>query len=277
MCTLAVMKNAFPGYPLVVAANRDEQFSRPAMAPTLKTAPCKILSPTDLERGGTWIGINEYGVLVALTNRRGIRSIRGLRSRGELVSEALKQPTALQALSSVIQRAPGEHNACHMVIVDPGEGYTLVGNGVGGSDVDGHDLNPGFSYAPLSDGLTIVTNLGMGTGTPRGNAIKRAWDQLRSGGLPPPRYATFAPMLNWHAGEQPSGGPHGRRYGETCLHPTQDDPDYGTVSSAVIRLSDTYGGAPRVWHYWHGARQKTSPAHCATAWSEMMILPIRVT
>jgi hypothetical protein len=81
-------------------------------------------------------------------------------------------------------------------------------------------------------------------------------------------------MLTWHESEQPATGPQGRRYGDTCLHPSKDEPDYGTVSSAVIRLSDTYGGSPRTWHYWHGARSKTSAALCAIRWSDMMTLSI---
>jgi hypothetical protein len=268
------MRNVFSGYPLVVVANRDELYSRPAARPTLTKVPHTILSPTDLERGGTWIGVNEHGVLVALTNRAGIPSKRGLRTRGELVSDALKQPTAQHALANVINREPGEHNACNMVIVDPKEGFTLVGNGVGGTDIDGHEMKTGFSHAPLQDGLTIVTNLGMGAGTPRGNAITRAWNSMRTAGLPPPRHTTFVPMLTWHETEQPSQGIHGRRYGNTCLHPTAENPDYGTVSSAVIRLSDTYGGEPRTWHYWHGARRKTSAGLCGIQWADMMTLQI---
>lgn len=274
MCTLVVMRNVFSGYPLVVAANRDELYSRPAARPTVRKFPHKILSPTDLERGGTWIGVNEFGLLVALTNRIGIPSIRSLRSRGELVSGALMQPTAEHALASIINREPGEHNACHMVIIDPKEGFTLVGNGIGGPDVDGYEMKTGFSYAPLLDGLTIVTNLGMGAGTSRGNAILRAWTTMSVGGLPPPRATTFNPMLTWHESEQSGASPHGRRYGNTCLHPTTEEPDYGTVSSAVIRLSDTHGGEPKTWHYWHGERKKTAVALCSIRWSEMLTLPI---
>ena len=275
MCTLVVMKNVFSGYPLVVAANRDEQFSRPAAAPTFKEEPHRILSPTDLERHGTWIGVNEWPLLVGLTNRKGIPSVRGLRSRGELVADALKRKTPASALESVMERVPDAYNAFHMVITDGKEGCVIVGNGVGGVDVDGHDIAPRFSHGPLLDGLTIVTNLGMGPGSPRGNAILRAWDQLRARGLPPPRYSSFLPMLTWHEGEQPREGFHGRRYGSTCLHPTDDDPGYGTVSSSVIRLSQTYGASPMVWHYWHGTRQKARPSACAVKWSEMLTLPIR--
>ena len=274
MCTLVVFKNVFPGYPLVVAANRDELFSRPSAGPAIKDGPIRTLAPADLQRGGTWAAVNSRGVFVALTNRKGVPSLRGLRSRGELVADAAAQPTAAHALASVVNREAGEHNACHMVIDDGKEGYVIVGNGAGGDEEGGGRIAPGFSWAPLLDGLTIVTNLGLGPGSPRGNAIMRAWEQLRARGLPPPTPGLFRKMLTLHDGEQPNVGPLGRRYASTCLHPTREDPDYGTVSSCVIRRSTTYGASPAVWHYWHGARRRAAASCCAVSWSDMITLPI---
>ena len=275
MCTLVVIKNVFPGYPLVVAANRDEQFSRPSAAPAVAGDPRKVLSPTDLRRGGTWIGVNDAGVLVALTNRKSIASVRGLRSRGELVAEALTRPTAKEALSTVIGRKPGEHNACFMVIADPAEGFTVAGNGVGGQDEAGCEAAPGFVHDPLPDGLSIVTNLGLGAGSPRGAGIMREWEKLSGSRLPPPRFSAFIPMLTRHEGERLSERFRGREQAALCLHPTEDDADYGTVSSSVIRLSQTHGAAPMVWHYWHGSRRPGKPSACHVRWSDLLTLPIR--
>lgn len=275
MCTLAIMMNAFPGYPLVVAANRDEQFSRPSRAPMLKERPHRILSPTDLQRGGTWIGVNDRPLLVGLTNRRSIASVRGLRSRGALVADALKASTVDGALASVIDRAPGEHNAFHMVITDGKRGVIVTGNGVGDPDAAGPDAKPGFRHAPLQDGLTIVTNLGLGPDSPRGAAIVDAWTRLRSRGTPP-RATSLVPMLTWHAHERLLADPDSRQVASACLHPTEDDPDYGTVSSAVIRLSDGATGAPKAWHYWHGDRKKSS-VFCGIRWSDVLTLPIHGT
>lgn len=278
MCTLVVIKNVFPGYPLVVAANRDEQYGRPSAVPAVRSGEIQSLAPMDLLRGGTWIKVNNRKVFVALTNRKGIPSVTGMRSRGELVEEAGDCPTAMHALASVINRDPGEYNACHMVIDDGKEGFVVIGNGAGGTDVDGFEIKPGFSYAPLNGkGITIVTNLGMGPGSPRGNAIMAAWNRLSAHGAPPPTASAFTQMLTWHEGERPSAGAYGRRLGSTCLHPTTDDPDYGTVSSCVLRLSDTYGGSPMSWQYWHGVRKKVSPALCSVRWSSMMTLPISET
>lgn len=276
MCTLVVMKNMFSGYPLVVAANRDELFNRPAEAPTITELPHKILAPTDLARGGRWIGVNERPLLVALTNRKAIRSVRGLRSRGELVADALKQPTLALALSSVMDRASGEHNGCYMVMTDGKDGHVITGNGVGGTDARGRDIEPGFTREPLPDGLTIITNLGLGAESPRGGAIMREWGKLRPTDLPPPRFSAFVPMLTRHEVDLLEGNFRDRRRTDLCQHPTEDDPDYGTVSSSVIRLSDVRGGDPKAWHYWHGVREKRSAAFCGIRWSAMLTLPIRL-
>ena len=71
MCTLIVLHRCVPGSPLVIAANRDEFLDRPAEGPAVrKRASGSILAPLDLEAGGTWLGVNDRGVFVGLTNLR---------------------------------------------------------------------------------------------------------------------------------------------------------------------------------------------------------------
>src|SRR5258706_15235899 len=70
MCTLALYSRRFEDYPLVLAANRDEQFSRPSAAPALGPGAAKILAGRDLVAGGTWLGVNARGVAAAVVNRR---------------------------------------------------------------------------------------------------------------------------------------------------------------------------------------------------------------
>ncbi len=75
MCTLIVLHRCVAGRPLVVAANRDEFFDRPAEEMALRTSRTgPILSPLDLEAGGTWLGLNQRGVFAGLTNLRPVAS-----------------------------------------------------------------------------------------------------------------------------------------------------------------------------------------------------------
>ena len=71
MCTLIVLHRCVAGRPLVVAANRDEFLARPAEDFAIRTsATGPILSPLDLEAGGTWVGLSQRGVFAGLTNLR---------------------------------------------------------------------------------------------------------------------------------------------------------------------------------------------------------------
>ena len=55
---------------MVVAANRDEHYDRPSTPPALLKANPAILAGRDLRAGGTWLGVNEHGVLAGILNRR---------------------------------------------------------------------------------------------------------------------------------------------------------------------------------------------------------------
>ena len=97
MCTLILLDRVVPGFPVVVAANRDEFFARPAAPPALfpsTEGKPAYLAPQDLEAGGTWMGVNASGLFVGLTNRPVAVRDPSARSRGLLVLDALGAETA---------------------------------------------------------------------------------------------------------------------------------------------------------------------------------------
>lgn len=69
MCLILLAWQAHPRYPLVVAANRDEFYDRPAAAVHF-WPQTKLLAGRDLEGGGTWLGMTRDGRFAALTNYR---------------------------------------------------------------------------------------------------------------------------------------------------------------------------------------------------------------
>ncbi|PSP27693.1 hypothetical protein BRC65_04480 [Halobacteriales archaeon QH_2_65_14] len=89
MCTLVLAWQVFEDAPVVVAANRDEYLDRPSEPPAVRHWGTRVLAPMDAEAGGTWLGYNEHGVLVGVTNRWLDDTIEGERSRGLLVRDAL--------------------------------------------------------------------------------------------------------------------------------------------------------------------------------------------
>jgi len=72
MCLVALAIDHDRRFPLVVAANRDEFFSRPAnrLAWWNPDKGDPILGGRDLESGGTWMGLTQQGRLAFLTNVR---------------------------------------------------------------------------------------------------------------------------------------------------------------------------------------------------------------
>lgn len=88
MCLILLAWKAHPDYPLIVAANRDEFFTRPSAAAAFWPDAPQVLAGRDLEAGGTWLGVSREQRFAALTNYRdGSGQCPGTRSRGALVAD----------------------------------------------------------------------------------------------------------------------------------------------------------------------------------------------
>ncbi|MDS8826507.1 NRDE family protein, partial [Streptococcus pneumoniae] len=90
MCLINLQFQQHPHYKLIVAANRDEFYGRPAApAHFWKDSP-DILAGRDLSQMGTWLGVHKSGRFAALTNYRDPDQMAaGAKSRGELVTQFL--------------------------------------------------------------------------------------------------------------------------------------------------------------------------------------------
>src|SRR5690554_1585128 len=95
MCLILFALGHHPRYPLIIAANHDEAYHRPAAALAFWSDAPGVAAGRDLEAGGTWLGITRNGRWAALTNFRqagGYR--RPAPSRGRLVSDFLLSDVA---------------------------------------------------------------------------------------------------------------------------------------------------------------------------------------
>ena len=120
VCTLAIYFRMLPQYPLLVAANRDEQYDRPSSPPQLIGNEPQIVAGRDLRAGGTWLGINQHGVVAAILNRRvNSRNVSfpDARSRGLLCMDLLGQRSAAQA-ESFIHEHQGSYNPFTALVAD---------------------------------------------------------------------------------------------------------------------------------------------------------------
>lgn len=234
MCTLILANQVFTEFPIVVAANRDELLDRPSEPPMVRAESgfLLVLSPRDLQRGGTWIGVNEHGVFCGLTNRYAVKSKPGKSSRGALVFEVLKFSSAREAANQYIDKLQGtEFNGFFAVVADAEEALFFHG--------DGNKI----VLRPLPSGLFVITNHGVGfdtTGPKRVANVINAWEQANLK-KQEPLPNNLSALLDLH---------DEWRYG-TCINEPENN--YGTKSSAIVRLTADK------WEYWH--RERTRESH----------------
>ena len=90
MCLINLHYKNHPTYKLIVAANRDEAYSRPTARAHFWEDEPEILAGRDLMQMGTWLGISKHGRFAALTNFRDPKLDESSKiSRGEIVRSYL--------------------------------------------------------------------------------------------------------------------------------------------------------------------------------------------
>ncbi len=120
MCLIAFALDAHPAHRLVLMANRDEAYARPAapLAPW-PDAP-GVLAGRDLTAGGTWLGVSETGRWAALTNVRDPRHPRPAeRSRGALVSDYLRSADSASGYARAVREHRDAFDGFNVVVGDP--------------------------------------------------------------------------------------------------------------------------------------------------------------
>ncbi len=107
MCLIVFAWKLLPDCPLLLAANRDEFFARPAEAAQWWQDQPHIYAGRDLQGGGTWLGMDKQGRFAALTNiRNGADKRPNAPSRGALVANYLRgQQDALTYLKQLAENA----------------------------------------------------------------------------------------------------------------------------------------------------------------------------
>ena len=120
MCLAAFALGLSARFPLVLAANRDEFYDRPAEGlawwpPTSEGT--EILAGRDLQAGGTWMGLNAAGRLALLTNIRApARQQADAPSRGDIVTRWLT--TCQRTDRFWMQTALAGHNGFNLIAAD---------------------------------------------------------------------------------------------------------------------------------------------------------------
>lgn len=91
MCIAVFSWQSHPDYPLIVASNRDEFYTRKTRAAAWWGQTVSLLAGRDEEAGGTWLGINRNGRFALVTNVRAPTERNPYApTRGALVVSALQ-------------------------------------------------------------------------------------------------------------------------------------------------------------------------------------------
>lgn len=119
MCLLLIAFKIHPHYKLLLAANRDEFYNRPTEPAAWQGNKKDVLSGTDLEAGGTWLGITRKGKLAAITNfrERGNQK-ENAPSRGNIVSLYLKRDTEAREYLLELESRRDAYNGFNLILGD---------------------------------------------------------------------------------------------------------------------------------------------------------------
>ncbi len=153
MCTIIALHRLHPQLPLVVAANRDEFLARPASGPRRLLEDPPAMGGLDDERGGSWMGATAGGLFVGLTNQRPTAPTGpGLRSRGEVVVEALRSGSVGGTRRLLRALDPADFNAFNLLY---GDGHSMEAAYV--------RPDTGLQIEPLQPGLHVLANDRLGS------------------------------------------------------------------------------------------------------------------
>jgi uncharacterized protein with NRDE domain len=226
VCTIAIMLGVSDA-PLVLAANRDELYARPARPPE-HIAP-GLVGGIDVQSGGTWLAVSAAGRFAAVTNQRALApQPQGLRSRGLVVREL----------------AAADDPEAYVAAIDP-LAYASMNLVWGDAD------RVSIAYLRREDGTRELERLASGVhvlcndrlgapGFPRCERVKRAIDaQLALDRRWPALAARLGEVLGDHAHVPPSEVPPSHLSSElareltaTCIHTDH----YGTRSATLVAI-----------------------------------------
>jgi uncharacterized protein with NRDE domain len=151
MCTVVVLIRLGHSWPVTLAANRDERLDR-AWDPPGAWWPDRpgVVAGRDRSGGGTWMGVNEAGVVAAVLNRPGsLGPAPGKRSRGELPLIALEQNSAEAAAAAIDSLDASSWRSFNMVIADRAGAWYIRGLGRGRAAAQA--LSPGLHMVTAHD------------------------------------------------------------------------------------------------------------------------------
>ncbi len=241
MCLLVFAWRTESAFPLLVAANRDERLDRPAQPfGVLREYGPRMLGGRDRLAGGTWLAVNDAGVVAGLTNRPSPGGPdRTKRSRGELPMMLAGHRSAEEGVTELVGRIhAGQYNPAWMLVGDRSSLFYVE---------LADDRDPVVS--PLPPGVHILENVALGHPSSKVGQVRRRlatatadgedlWPALRSA-LADHTVPTDRPEDDGDAAGAVVRRPATRA---ACVHTD----DYGTRSAELVRVPSEPTSHPEV-------------------------------
>ncbi len=234
MCTLVILIRPGHDWPVIIGANRDEKTGRPWKSPAGHWPDRPgVVAGQDVLAGGTWLGVNEFGLAAGILNRKGsLGPKEGFRSRGELPLEALDHADAADAAMALGDLEASSYRPFNMAIADNRDAYWLR-LAEGESD--------GVQVSSLPPGISMITS---GERNDTGLARIRTYLPLFQKASPPdPAQMDFTAWQGLLGGRifDAGSGPEGAM----CMAPKDG---FGTLTSSLIALPESgQGGGKPLW------------------------------
>ena len=228
MCTLVILRRPGHSWPLILAANRDEMTDRPWQPPGRHWPDRpEVVAGRDETAGGTWLGLNDHGVVAGVLNRvDSLGPEPGKRSRGELVLEALDHADAAAAANGLLQLDPAAYRSFNLVIADNRDAFWLRNSG---PEPAGGRNAPRIEAFEISAGTSMITAHDLND--PASNRVQAYLPQFEAAAPPDPEAGDWA---SW-ARLMKAGNTRGSQdpYAAMTIVTSRG---FGTVSSSLIAL-----------------------------------------
>ena len=242
MCTAVILRRPGHDWPLVFAANRDEMAGRPWRPPGRHWPDrAEVTAGRDQLAGGTWLGLNDWGVIAGVLNRPGsLGPDPDLRSRGELPLDALDHADARTAAEALVSIEPASYRPFNMVIADARDAFWLCSRGP--REQGGEKGGAAIQAVSVPEGVSMLTAHDLNdTASPR---IRRFLPLFQDAAAPDPETIEWGA---WQAlmGNRDGGGPDDAPEGAMTF---ATDDGFGTLSSSLLALPDpARKGVKPVW------------------------------
>lgn len=161
MCIIFFAFETRDDCPLILAANRDEFYNRPAAPAGYWEDHPDIFAGRDLVGGGAWLGVTRTGRFAAVTNYRDPKAPLGTVSRGNLTADFLKGGMPAGEYLKDVESRARDFSGFNLIVGEIGREKREVF----------HYSNRGSRIAKLAPGVYGLSN----------HLLNTPWPKVRNG------------------------------------------------------------------------------------------------